>query len=234
MTNADRLQRWNQLYDRTPERWRFQVAVWALIAVGAVNMLLTIAVGFPFALLLGLAILAMAAVRVPYALGWLRTEGDASATEGAGARMEIEAPSWMIRVNRWYDGLDETQRPLVLLAALAIPGAINMLLTFAGGFPFGLLFLLAVLALVVIRAPYTAGWYKESQSSAGDPALGVEPAAPRIGDESAQNSFGATPRAAEGAAVAAEPPPPQQQQQSAKARPNGGAAAAATPANTQN
>ncbi|GAA0603687.1 hypothetical protein GCM10009416_46620 [Craurococcus roseus] len=231
MTNADRLQRWNQLYDRTPERWRFQVAVWALVAVGAVNMLLTIAVGFPFALLLGLAILAMAAVRVPYALGWLRTEGDA-AGGGDRARMEIEAPSWMIRVNRWYDGLDETQRPLVLLAALAIPGAINMLLTFAGGFPFGLLFLLAVLALVVIRAPYTAGWYKEPQSSAGDPALGVEPAAPRIGDESAQNSFGATPRAAEGAAAAAEPPA--QQQRSAKARPNGGAAAAATPANTQN
>lgn len=224
MTNADRLQRWNQLYDRTPERWRFQVAVWALVAVGAVNMLLTIAVGFPFALLLGLAILAMAAVRVPYALGWLRTEGDASAAEGAGARMEIEAPSWMIRVNRWYDGLDETQRPLVLLAALAIPGAINMLLTFAGGFPFGLLFLLAVLALVVIRAPYTAGWYKEPAPEAG-PALGVEPAAPRISDESAQNSsFGATPPAAEAEPVPAEPPA----RRTAKARPNGGAAA--TPA----
>lgn len=226
MTNADRLQRWNQLYDRTPERWRFQVAVWALVAVGAINMLLTIAVGFPFALLLGLAILAMAAVRVPYALGWLRTEGDASAAEGAGtgARMEIEAPSWMIRVNRWYDGLDETQRPLVLLAALAIPGALNMLLTFAGGFPFGLLFLLAVLALVVIRAPYTAGWYKEPASEAG-PALGVEPAAPRISDESAQNSsFGATPPAAEAEPVPAGPPA----RRTAKARSNGGAAA--TPA----
>ncbi|MBD0271480.1 MAG: hypothetical protein ICV73_06075 [Acetobacteraceae bacterium] len=207
MTNADRLQRWNDLYDKTPERWRFQLVVWALVAVGAINMLLTIAVGFPFALLLGLAILAMAAVRVPYALGWLRQDDRAAASgEGGGTRLEIEAPSWMIRVNRWYDGLDETQRPLVLLAALAIPGAINMLLTFASGFPFGLLFLLAVLALVVIRAPYAAGWYKESASAAGGPALGVEPAAPRIGDESAQSSsFGATPRPAETASVATDP-----------------------------
>ena len=37
--------------------------------VGAVNMLLTIAVGFPFALLIGIAIVAIAWVRVPYALG---------------------------------------------------------------------------------------------------------------------------------------------------------------------
>ena len=39
-------------------------------------------------------------------------------------------------LNRWYDGLPESRRPLVLLAALAIPGALNMLLTIAAGFPF--------------------------------------------------------------------------------------------------
>jgi hypothetical protein len=221
MTNADRLQRWNQWYDRTPERWRFQLAVWALVAVGVVNMLLTVAVGFPFALLVGLAIIAMAAVRVPYALGWLREGGGAANDGAAGARMEIEAPSWVLRVNRWYDGLDETQRPFVVLAALVIPGAINMLLTFASGFPFGLLFLLAVLALVAIRAPYSAGWFKGSLEAAG-PALAMEPAAPRIGDESAQAPFAAMPAASAGG----EPVAPEPARRSPKTRPN----ASATPA----
>lgn len=176
MTNADRLQRWNAWYERTPELWRFQIVVWALIVVGAVNMLLTIAVGFPFALLVGIAVAAIAAIRVPYALGWVKADGD-----GGGASMEIDAPSWVYNVNRWYDGLEDTQRLLVLLAALAIPGALNMLLTFTGGFPFGLLFLLAVLAVVAIRAPYAAGWLKEKPEN-GTAAISVAPRAPRIGD----------------------------------------------------
>jgi hypothetical protein len=124
-TNADRVQRWNLWYERTPELWRFQLIVWTLVIVGAVNMLLTIAVGFPFALLVGIAILLIAAVRVPYALGWVKTEGQDDAAAGSGARFEMEMPSWVIRANRWYDGLNEMQRPLVLLALLAIPGALN-------------------------------------------------------------------------------------------------------------
>jgi type III secretory pathway component EscV len=194
MTNAERLQRWNQMYERTPEPWRFQLVVWALVIIGAVNMLLTIAVGFPFALLLGLAIAAMAVVRVPYAMGWLKADGGAE--EGAGARMEIRAPDWVLRVNRWYDGLDEMQRPLVLLAALAIPGALNMLLTFAGGFPFGLLFLLAVLAVIAVRAPYAAGWLNEKPAAGatvGAPALAVGREAPRLGNDSAGMSSTASP-----------------------------------------
>jgi hypothetical protein len=194
MTNAERLQRWNLWYERTPETWRFQIVVWTLVIVGAINMLLTIAVGFPFALLVGLAVAAIAAVRVPYVLGWIRTGDDASA--GGGPRMEIQAPSWVLRVNRWYDGLDEMQRPLVLLAALAIPGAINMLLTFAGGFPFGLLFLLAVLAVIAIRAPYTAGWLNErpaAGATVGAPVLAAEPAPPRTGNGSAAASATAAP-----------------------------------------
>ena len=102
MTNADRLRRWNDPYDKTPERWRSRLVVWAWVAIGAANMLLTTADGFPFALLLGLAILAMAAVRVPYALGWVRQDDRAAASgDGRGVRMEIEAPSWMIRAHRW-------------------------------------------------------------------------------------------------------------------------------------
>ena len=87
MTYADRVQRWNRWYDRTPEPWRFHVMVWALLIVGAVNMLLTIAVGFPFGLLLVLAIAAIAAVRVPHALGWVRTgEADATAHRPVSSR----------------------------------------------------------------------------------------------------------------------------------------------------
>src|SRR3712207_2415258 len=130
MAYADRLHHWDLWYDRVPEQWRFHLVVWALVVVGALNMLLTIAVRFPFGLLLVLAIAAIAAVRVPYALGWVKTEGEASAAEG-GARLEIAAPSWVLKVNRWYDGLPEHIRPLVLLAALAIPGAVNMALTIA-------------------------------------------------------------------------------------------------------
>jgi hypothetical protein len=195
MTNADRLQRWNRWYEQTPEQWRFQLVVWALVVIGAVNMLLTIAIGFPFALLVGLAILAIAAVRVPYVLGWIRTDGGAS--DAGGARLEIQAPSWMLKANRWYDGLDETQRPLVLLAALAIPGAINMLLTFAGVFPFGLLFLLALLALIAIRAPYAAGWLKEAEAAT--------PRTARISDESTEALRAAAPRPTEGAPLAGPP-----------------------------
>jgi hypothetical protein len=199
MTNADRLQRWNQWYEGTPETWRFQIVVWTLVIVGAVNMLLTIAVGFPFALLIGIAIVAIAWVRVPYALGWVRTG------EAAAARLEVEAPSWVLRLNRWFDDLDEMQRALVLLAALAIPGALNMLLTLAGGFPFGLLFLLAFLAVLAIRAPYAAGWFKEP---AGAAAIAAAPAAPRMGAEGGQVASDATPpRATVGTPLAGEARP---------------------------
>jgi hypothetical protein len=182
MTYADRLHRWNRWYDRTPEQWRFHLVVWALVVVGALNMLLTISIGFPFGLLLVVAIAAIAAVRVPHALGWVWTQEAAEAAGGAGARMEIAAPSWVIAINRWYDDLPEHIRPFVLLAALAIPGALNMVLTIAGGFPFGVLFLLAVLAVIAIRAPYAAGWIQVDQAGTR-PALSVMPPASRLGTE---------------------------------------------------
>ena len=48
MNYADRLARWNSWYDHAPESWRFQMVVlWPLLAIGAINMLLTIAIGFP-------------------------------------------------------------------------------------------------------------------------------------------------------------------------------------------
>lgn len=191
MTYAHRLQRWNHWYDSTPEQWRFHLVVWALVIVGAINMLLTIAVGFPFALLLVLAVIVLAAVRVPHVLGWVR-DGDA---DGAPApRMEIEAPAWVHGVNRWYDGLSEFSRPFVILAALAIPGAINMALTISNGFPFGLLFLLALLVLLAIRAPYAAGWYKAPAGAAG-PSLELTPQPPQLGRDETLPPPSPAPRA---------------------------------------
>ncbi len=87
MTYADRLQRWNRWYDETPDDWRFHLVVWGLVAVGTINMFLTIAVGFPFALLLVLAILAIAAVRYPIGSAGCRAWMPAPAA----------APAWRLR-----------------------------------------------------------------------------------------------------------------------------------------
>jgi hypothetical protein len=158
MTFAQRLEQWNLWYDGVPEEWRFQMLVWPLIVVGAINMILTIAMGFPFGFLVLLAILAAAVVRVPYLVGWVKP----AAAGGAGPAMEpkisIAAVPWVWDANVWYDGLPETRRPWVILAVLAVAGAINMVLTIHTGFSFGILFLLALLGLILIRAPYTAGW----------------------------------------------------------------------------
>src|SRR3712207_2526635 len=110
-THADRLHRWNLGYERTPQELRFQLVAWILVVIGAVNMLLTIAFGFPFGLLLVLAIAAMAVVRVPHALGWLRRgddgtpAGPAAPGGGGAARTESKGPSWVHGPNRREAGL---------------------------------------------------------------------------------------------------------------------------------
>jgi type III secretory pathway component EscV len=154
--------RWNQWYDGLPEAWRGQAIVLPLLVIGTINMALTIWIGFPFALLLVLAVAAFATVRVPYKLGWLKPE-----TEGADApvRMEIEGWDWVRQANIWYDSQSDLGRKVVLLGILLGAGFINMLLTFSAGFPFGLLFLLAILALVCIRVPYRSGWLKAPEGA---------------------------------------------------------------------
>ncbi|HZF74967.1 MAG TPA: hypothetical protein VE033_03900 [Acetobacteraceae bacterium] len=164
MTTAERLHGWNAAYERIPETQRFWVLVWGLIAIGAINMWLTIAIGFPFALLLVFALLAAAAIRLPRTLGWL-SEPQA----GSAPRMEIHAP-WIVDLNQRYEALPELRRPFVPLAILVVAGAINMWLTAAFGFPFAFLFLLAVLALIIIRLPWVNGWVKPD-AGMSNPAL---------------------------------------------------------------
>jgi hypothetical protein len=82
----------------------------------------------------------------------------------------------VIRLNLWYDALPELQRFLVFPTVLVIAGAINMVWTISYGYPFGLLFLMALLALIAIRAPYKAGRYRfQAHAAARLPALEHQP-----------------------------------------------------------
>jgi len=166
-----RVARWNRLYDNTPADWRFQFVVWVLLGLGAINMGLTVVAGFPFALLVLLGIVVIAVIRLPYSLGWLKPSEDAV----ADTAIRIESPGWLIDLNRRYDAMPEWRRFLVYPAVLLIGGAVNMILTIAFGFPFGLLFLLTLLGLILLRAPYTAGWLHQAAVPAHAPALSEMP-----------------------------------------------------------
>lgn len=158
MTYAQRLEYWNRLYDEAPEGIRLNVVLWGVAIVGAVNMLLTVTIYFPFALLILFAIIAIAAIRVPHALGWVRyAEGDAPHQE---ARMEIEGCDALIRWNEWFDAMPYQRQWAWLLGTLLPIGFINMALSICAGFPFGLLMLFALLAGIVLRGPYVWGWLK--------------------------------------------------------------------------
>src|SRR3954470_5636876 len=100
MTVATRLTHWNLWYDGLPEFWRFQFIVWSLLVLGTINMMLTIAVRFPFALLVVLAILIIAALRVPYAMGWVAPPDK---TVSPGWRFQHDRAQWLVNVNRRYE-----------------------------------------------------------------------------------------------------------------------------------
>lgn len=153
MSLSESLGRLNRRYDALPELWRFQFVVWLLVALGAINMVLTLAIRFPFALLVVLGIVLISIVRLPYQLGWVSKPADPETLPYQPKRAD-----WLIGLNQRYEAMPEPRRFWVYPAVLLAAGAINMMLTIAYGFPFGLLALLALLALVAIRAPYTAGW----------------------------------------------------------------------------
>jgi hypothetical protein len=155
MSVAERIQGWNRAYDSLPEDSRFQVILWPLILLGAINMALTVGSGFPFGVLVMLAVLVLSVIRVPY----LRSRGAAPTPVAvATPKITVSEVPWVYDLNLWYDGLPELRRPYVILVVLMVAGGLNMLLTIHSGFPFGLLFLLAVLGMVAIRMPYVAGW----------------------------------------------------------------------------
>ena len=161
MINSERLIRWNQWYDQAPADTRFQYVLWPLLLLGAINIWLTVSTGFPFALLVVLGILCLTVIRLPYSLGWISAHHSADAN-AEPRTVRITGFDWVIDLNHRYEAMPEGRRFWVIPAVLLIAGAINMLLTIGHHFPFGLLFLLALLALVAIRAPYVAGWLEPS------------------------------------------------------------------------
>ena len=166
MSFAERATAWNRRYNNAPAEWRFQFVLWSLMAVGTLNMLLTVSTGFPFGLLVLLGIAFIAAVRVPYVMGMTAEPAHLE----PGTKFQIDGADWLIDLNHRYEALPETRRFWVFPAVLLIAGAINMMLTIRHAFPFGLLFLLALLALVLFRAPYAAGYLRAAEP--------VRPAAP--------------------------------------------------------
>ena len=231
MTFAERLSDWNRWYDGLPQDWRFQLILWPLIALGLVNMLLSLSIGFPFGLLVLLGILFVASVRVPYILGWIMPAH--ALPSGAGApRLAIggAGADWIAGLNERYEAVPEMRRFWIFPAILLIAGAVNMQLTISYGWSFGLLFLLVLLALVVVRAPYVHGLRRPSSADGAparyariaddrSPTFGTRPGAaalvaPAVGAEEAAKPSAAMsapptpPRSEPGETDAAHAPPP--------------------------
>lgn len=87
MTVLQRISAWNRWYDGLPEEWRFQMILWPVLILGAINMLLTVASGFPFGILPLLGAGAIAYIRATY-----RYLEAAEAQSGDGT---VEPPWWI-------------------------------------------------------------------------------------------------------------------------------------------
>ena len=155
MTYADRLNRWNRWYDSTPEDWHAHIALWPLAFLGFINMQLSIASGFPFGVLVALGLLVIAGIRLPYTRGWIRPGPDPARDEGA--RIVFGRADWIYDLNQRYEAMPEDRRFFVIPSILIVAGALNLWLTFAHGWVFGGLFLLALLAVIGVRAPFVWG-----------------------------------------------------------------------------
>ena len=78
----------------------------------------------------------------------------------------------LIQWNRWYDETPEDRRLHIVLWPLVVAGFLNMQLSIAGGFPFGLLVLLTIMAMATIRLPYTLGWSSPPRTARGSKSAG--------------------------------------------------------------
>ncbi len=153
----DQLRRWNRWYDELPELLRFPVVLGLLVLVGAINLALTISTRFPFGLLVLLAILVLAAIRLPYLIG-ASNPARSDWGEPAPAPPAPAPAGWAGGFNRWYESFPELWRFQLIVWALVVVGALNMALTIGGRFPFGFLVLLAVIVIAAIRVPHVMGW----------------------------------------------------------------------------
>ncbi len=163
----DQLVQLNRRYDELPELWRFPVVLTLLMIVGAINMGLTIGSRFPFGLLVLLAVLVLAAIRLPYLLGPNHLAGHGAEAIPPPGQPPADA-GFLDRWNHWYESFPELWRFQMIVWVLVVVGALNLALTIAGGFPFGLLVLLAIIGIAAVRAPYVLGWgHKSPAAGAG-------------------------------------------------------------------
>lgn len=88
MTVLERISAWNRWYDGLPEEWRFQMILWPVLILGAINMLLTVASGFPFGILplLGAGVIA-----------YVRATHRYMVTAESQADGALAEPPWWIR-----------------------------------------------------------------------------------------------------------------------------------------
>ncbi len=155
MTYADRLNRWNRWYDSTPEDWHPHIVLWPLAFAGFINMQLSIASGFPFGVLVLLGLLAIASIRLPYTRGWIVPGPDAASD--TGATFKFGRADWIYEINQRYEAVPEDRRFFIIPAILIVGGTLNLILTAARGWAFGGIFLLVLLAVLLVRAPYVWG-----------------------------------------------------------------------------
>ena len=146
MNGMDELYRWNAWFDAQTPNYRFDLAIWAVVALGLLNLLLTLAFGMAFGLLLLLGLILANVARLPYALGDLPPPAAAGDPTGAASlqtwhRRIVEAPNAVVSL------------PIFGIALAAIFGMGSLAaLSAKAGPAFGILFILtAVNALAVIR-----------------------------------------------------------------------------------
>jgi hypothetical protein len=101
MNGMDQLYRWNAWFDEQTPKYRFDLAIWAVVVLGLLNLLLTMAFGMAFGLLLLLGLILANLARLPYALGELPTPAAAGDPVGtvrlqALHRRITEAPDTVV------------------------------------------------------------------------------------------------------------------------------------------
>jgi len=140
----------NRLYDRLPELPRMLVFPLVLIAAGTLNMWLTYRHGWPFGLLLLLAVFGLLALRLPYHWKLITPPPPAPAKQASELVL-----SWMTCASNWYDGLPNEAKLWGTVAGFGAVAAFDIVVTGGYRVPLCLLIvveMLVIFAMMMVRA----------------------------------------------------------------------------------
>jgi len=159
MTVSDRIYLYNQWFDRLPQQQQFLAAFWsALGGLGVILMLVWFA-RIPFALLVIVTLLVVMGPRVMFKFDLIGAHPDLPPRDTGGeTRIALTAPSWVYRLNHWFDAQPDHMRIIAVAVATVGVFVLNLLLYALIGFPVGLLVMLAVLVLGWARVVHVYGW----------------------------------------------------------------------------